>query len=147
MDFSITHTKASHEDPDFSMANIYSPFACKTEKKKWLCLLKLIYTICRQSICVCGSCFLFPQVKKSWKKQMVSQAIIRNAKVYKTLWYLAVVSKLSRQYVVERPTCARKAHVLFLTFGDRKAPLFKWFKWVFFHGLRFYERFHRNITV
>jgi len=49
MDFSTTPTKAFHEDQDFSMENIYSPSACETEKKRWLCLLKLIYTHYRQN--------------------------------------------------------------------------------------------------
>ena len=59
MDFSTTPTKAFHEDQDFSMGNIYSPSACETEKKRWSCLLKLIYTTHQQNIYVFRFLFSF----------------------------------------------------------------------------------------
>ena len=68
MDFSTTQTKAFHEDPDFSMGNIYNPSACKTEKKKNDCVFGNSFTQFPDIACVFWLLFPFLAGKKKLKE-------------------------------------------------------------------------------
>ena len=73
MDCSTTPTRAFHEDPGFSMGNMYSPSACKTEKKKTQkqdsCVFWNSFTqFADIASAFLGSCFLFSQVNQKLKE-------------------------------------------------------------------------------
>lgn len=152
MDFSTTPTKVFHEDLDFSMENIYSPSACKTEKKKMVVSFEThLHNLPTEHLCVSALVFFSRRRIKSWKKQMVSQVIIRNVPLNKSLWYLALVFPSfhdRNRSVSYRQAQERLAHSQILLIKMKWAI----FTWVF-HGkhplqsLRFYKRFHSNMTM
>lgn len=91
MDFSTTPTKAFHEDLDFSMGNICSPSAYKTEKKMIVSFATHLHNLPTEHLCFLALVFFSRRWNKSWKKQMVSQAIIRNVPVNKSVCNLPAV--------------------------------------------------------